>query len=148
MPRALDAIGARLALRAIRFYQRYLSPIKGFSCALRQTTGGASCSAYGYRMIERHGLRLGLALLDARLACCGEANRARRTVPNPLLQHQRGECGPDCDCDLPSARGCFGYVEDVLDILSCCDCGTGKDRRERRHQRQRAREMRKQKKND
>jgi putative component of membrane protein insertase Oxa1/YidC/SpoIIIJ protein YidD len=31
----------RFALCAIRGYQRFLSPYKGFSCALRVATGGA-----------------------------------------------------------------------------------------------------------
>jgi putative component of membrane protein insertase Oxa1/YidC/SpoIIIJ protein YidD len=37
----------RLALAAIRGYQRWISPRKGFRCALRTATGGDSCSAYG-----------------------------------------------------------------------------------------------------
>lgn len=125
MPRAHPSLGARLALRAIRLYQRHLSPIKGFSCPLRLATGGASCSGYGYRMIARHGLRLGLALLDRRLALCGDANRAPQSARNPLLHGQRGECAPDCDCDLPSGRGCIPAFGDVCDVLSCCDCGGG-----------------------
>jgi putative component of membrane protein insertase Oxa1/YidC/SpoIIIJ protein YidD len=40
------------ALAAIRGYQRFLSPLKGFSCALRVFTGDESCSAYGDRVIE------------------------------------------------------------------------------------------------
>ena len=53
-----------LALAAIRFYQRRISPHKGFSCALRVATGGASCSAYGYAVIARFGLARGLGLLQ------------------------------------------------------------------------------------
>jgi len=150
VPRALPSMGARLALRAIRFYQRHLSPIKGFSCPLRAATGGASCSSHGYRMIERHGLRLGLALLDRRLALCGEAGRARQQVRNPLLHAQRGECAPDCDCDLPSGRGCPGALT-ICDVLSGCHCDGGNGRNGERWRRWREkrwleREIRKQKK--
>ncbi|WP_229463759.1 membrane protein insertion efficiency factor YidD [Massilia sp. 9I] len=117
---------SRLALWAIRLYQRHLSPLKGFSCAYRVATGGASCSAYGYRAIERHGLLAGLALLDRRLQRCGEVHRDRiagsAPARNPLLHYQRG----DCDCG-----GC-----DVGDLPGCdCgggDCGRSRDRPGRR----------------
>jgi putative component of membrane protein insertase Oxa1/YidC/SpoIIIJ protein YidD len=62
---------AALALAAIRFYQRHISPHKGFSCALRVATGGASCSAYGYAVIARFGLVRGLGLLQRRLLPMG-----------------------------------------------------------------------------
>ena len=111
---------SRLALAAIRLYQRHLSPIKGFSCALRVRTGGDSCSAYGYRIIERHGLPLGLVLLRRRLRRCGDIHRGARAARNPVLHHQHGDCDIlSCDgCDLPSGRG----------IGSClssdgCSCG-------------------------
>ena len=60
-------LAARWALRAIRAYQRHLSPRKGFCCAHRGATGGDSCSAHGYRVIARCGLRKGLRLLRRRL---------------------------------------------------------------------------------
>jgi putative component of membrane protein insertase Oxa1/YidC/SpoIIIJ protein YidD len=100
---------SRLALWAIRLYQRRLSPIKGYSCAYRVATGGRSCSAYGYRAIARHGLAAGLALLDRRLTRCGELHRARVSssgpARNPLLHYQRGDC--DCGgCDIGDLGGC------------------------------------------
>ena len=42
-----------LALCAIRFYQRHLSPKKGFGCAYRIVYGGCGCSDVGYRLIRR-----------------------------------------------------------------------------------------------
>lgn len=131
MPRASLSLGAHLALWAIRRYQRHLSPHKGFSCALRLATGGMGCSAYGLRAIERHGLALGLALLDRRLARCGRAHRARLAVQaqparrpaiNPMPYRQRGECDPGCDCDLPSGRGCASGASEAMDY---CSCGPG-----------------------
>jgi putative component of membrane protein insertase Oxa1/YidC/SpoIIIJ protein YidD len=90
---------ASFALRAIRGYQRYLSPYKGFSCAYRCATGRDGCSGYGYRVIDRFGLGPGLALLRRRLHRCGETHRSHASTPNPLLHYQRGEC--DLPCDLP-----------------------------------------------
>lgn len=65
----MSGVGRFLALAAIRGYQRWLSPRKGFCCAFRAATGGDSCSRYGCRVIERFGLRCGLGLpCDA--SCC------------------------------------------------------------------------------
>jgi putative component of membrane protein insertase Oxa1/YidC/SpoIIIJ protein YidD len=99
----------RLALLAIRAYQRYLSPYKGFSCALRVATGGDSCSGYGYKAIRRRGLRVGLGLLRRRMALCGHHAVA---VRNPVLHPQRGHC----DLDLLT-----GTVDAAGQCCSGCD---------------------------
>lgn len=102
-----SSLPSRLALWAIRLYQRHLSPVKGFSCAYRLATGGQNCSAYGYRVIGRLGLRAGLALLDRRLLRCGAAHRAMSApaARNPKLHYQRGDC--DCGgCDIGDLDGC------------------------------------------
>ena len=139
-----------MALAAIRGYQRYLSPHKGFSCAYRCATGRDSCSRHGYRVIERFGLWNGLALLRRRLRLCGETYRSRRVhVPHPLLHHQRGDCVPcDCDasclpdlhCDMPSVS--WRDADCVCDACQCIDCGNcadpkqaWRDWKERRRQR-------------
>jgi len=122
-------VAAALALAAIRFYQRRISPHKGFSCALRVATGGASCSAYGYAVIARFGLRRGLGLLQRRLELCGHVHgRARASAPpHPRLKYQRGFCDVPCDvpCDLPchGHGGCIS-ADTALDMAGCvCDAG-------------------------
>lgn len=110
-----------LALHAIRFYQRYLSPRKGFACAYRACTGGASCSELGFRAIRRYGLRGGLRVLDARLERCRLAaslQRRRTTWP-------RAQAG-DCDCDLP----CSSF--DACDFVSCDDASCDRPRSKRK----------------
>jgi putative component of membrane protein insertase Oxa1/YidC/SpoIIIJ protein YidD len=90
-----------LALAAIRGYQRWLSPHKGFCCALR-VTGGASCSAYGYQVIERFGLHRGLGLLGRRLELCGHGSRACACGENLL---DLANCGCDIgDCGRRARR--------------------------------------------
>jgi len=136
-----------LALAAIRGYQRYLSPHKGFSCAYRCATGRDSCSRHGYRVIERFGLWDGLALLRRRLRRCGDVYRSRRVVvPNPVLHHQRGDCVP-CDCDASCLPDLHCGLPDVswrdadclCDVCQCADCSDPKqawrDWKERRRQR-------------
>lgn len=100
-----------LLLAAIWLYRRLLSPYKGFDCATRVATGGESCSAYGRRVIARHGAGKGIGLLRRRLAGCGEVQR-RSAYADTLLRRQRGECDVFDACD----------VCNPLDLVSC-DCG-------------------------
>ena len=116
----------KLALWAIGFYQRVISPRKGFSCAYRLHTGRAGCSALGYRAIARFGLWRGLGVLRKRLKKCGEAYRSHAPRHGPL-HAQAGVC--DCACDLPGdLPSCNGNaVSTGCDVASnCasgCDCG-------------------------
>lgn len=121
---------AQLALRGIHLYRRYLSPAKGFSCAYRVLTGRDSCSAYGCRVIARHGLLAGWRLLRRRLHACGERHRqhlARTGAARRLTARHRaqaGDCACDlpCDlpCDMPSGK-CLNNACETCDLLDCCD---------------------------
>lgn len=121
----------RLALAAIRFYQRHLSPRKGFCCAYRAHTGRASCSTLGYRAIRRFGVFSGLRLLRQRLGKCGIAHR-RYSLRSPAWQGQAGFC--DIPCDLPCDLSCdfdpTGTACDILSNCSPCDCGDWRWRRD------------------
>jgi putative component of membrane protein insertase Oxa1/YidC/SpoIIIJ protein YidD len=116
----------RIVLAAIRFYQRHVSPYKGFSCAYHAHTGHASCSTLGYRAVRRKGVLAGLALIRQRTSLCGAVYRHhhhhRSTYP---LHRQQGFC--DLSCDLPCDAGCelpnLGCNPKACNILSCCDCG-------------------------
>lgn len=137
----------KLALIAIRFYQKRLSPLKGFSCAYRVHTGSASCSAFGHQAIEKHGVLKGLFLLRKRFDKCAHihhanppAKVARPSAPhanNPFLRHQAGyaDCsGADCSgcdapghCDVPAADLMPGCCEvspfHTPDACDAADCG-------------------------
>lgn len=138
-----------LALHAIRFYQRFLSPHKGFCCAYASVTGHASCSALGYRAIRRFGVWRGMGILDRRLVKCGVAYRRHRHRPVAVrhgpLKFQGGflDClscdmpaGCDLPCDLPGDLPCSGpfgcHVPEACGDLAACglDC----DWRRRRSQ--------------
>jgi putative component of membrane protein insertase Oxa1/YidC/SpoIIIJ protein YidD len=134
-----------LALAAIRVYQRWISPHKGFCCALRVHTGGDSCSAYGYLVIARFGLRRGLGLLDRRLELCGHVHRTltpARPAPsarNPWRHKEQGHCDVPCDspgCDLPCHGGHGSTFDNGLcEVIDCCDgwdCGRSNRRRAER----------------
>ncbi|MET3131634.1 putative component of membrane protein insertase Oxa1/YidC/SpoIIIJ protein YidD [Oxalobacteraceae bacterium GrIS 1.11] len=110
----LNHLLKRAALGAIALYRRHLSPLKRFSCAYRIGTGRASCSAHGYRVIERYGVWLGYALLQRRWhACAGQHRRLLRARPMPRPLHpQAGSCDVSCDgCDVGSV--------DCSDIIDC-----------------------------
>jgi putative component of membrane protein insertase Oxa1/YidC/SpoIIIJ protein YidD len=117
-----------LLLAAIRFYQRRISPHKGFCCAYRAHTARASCSSLGLRAVRRYGALAGLAVLNRRLYLCGVAHRRFSSVMRPQRQ-QRGDCDCDlpCDssCDLPGPRSC--PAGECLDFGSC-DWGRGKSK--------------------
>lgn len=102
-----------LVLAAIRFYQRIISPRKGFCCAYAAYTGHASCSALGYRAVRRLGALRGLLALNRRLEKCDVAYRRYRPAP---MHAQAGFV--DCDCD-------------IVDCLPD-DCGKDKKRRNKR----------------
>ncbi|MBD2542477.1 membrane protein insertion efficiency factor YidD [Planktothricoides raciborskii] len=52
----LDRWTRKKLASSIAVYQRYLSPLKGYSCAHRVLYGGESCSQYVKRMILERGL--------------------------------------------------------------------------------------------
>lgn len=115
----------RFALVAIRLYQRFVSPYKGFRCAYSVHTGCASCSSLGYRAVRRYGVIGGISLLRARTYRCGVAHRRYADRCRRPPNSQRGDCDLGCDApgdcgfDLPSGRG----ASRICDFASCCDCG-------------------------
>ena len=113
-----------IALLAIRCYQRYVSPYKGFACAYRVHSGRASCSALGYRAIRRYGLQTGLGILRCRLYRCGIAHQWYRTAPRPL-NRQAGVCDL-VPCHLPLEAAChppsLDCGADFLSQVACSVC--------------------------
>ncbi|NHZ60941.1 membrane protein insertion efficiency factor YidD [Massilia sp. CCM 8694] len=131
-----------LALSAIGFYQRHLSPYKGFCCAYCAYTRNASCSAFGARAIRRYGVWDGMAVLRGRLRKCGLAYRRYRPPPAPPMRPllvrpgQAGDCVPcDCSVDLPSPGDACNACDTVSDCVDAKDCWDWwKDRRKQREE--------------
>lgn len=117
-----------LALWAIRFYQRVISPRKGFRCAYAAYTGNASCSALGYRAIRRHGLAGGITLLNRRLHKCGVAHERYRPAMGALLARQAGFCDLDCGIVDLADLACNGPANCACDLP--CDFGRRRRRNE------------------
>lgn len=125
MPRLRD-----LALLAIRGYQRFLSPYKGFCCAYRSHTGRCSCSTLGFRAVRRYGTLRGLAVLRRRMYLCGVAHRRYAPMPTRPARPPRAQRG-DCACDLPcdfGGGGASGAGDcDAGDVLNGCSNCQGCD---------------------
>lgn len=79
----------------ISFYQRFLSPLKGFSCAYRVYHDSPSCSAYVKQAFLEQDFKVAIAMANQRFDECEQANR--------LLQ-ARNEKVEDTTLDKPIKR--------------------------------------------
>lgn len=131
----------KVVLAGIVFYRRFVSPYKGFSCAHCAYTGGATCSAYGHRVIARYGVFTGLQLLRRRLQRCGDIYRQHiQATGSPSItslhrKTQAGFCDVGCDVGACDAGDVGSGVCDVLDCGSSIgDCGGGEGKRRNKGQ--------------
>ncbi len=72
--RPLDTFTRTTASLLISGYQKYLSPLKGFSCAHRVWHRGESCSQYTKHTIVDRGLVAAIPLVRSRFGECKIAN--------------------------------------------------------------------------
>jgi len=145
----LDTIGLQKVINnfadfAIRDYQRYISPHKGFSCAHSKLYGEASCSTYFRQSLATEGLSKTLELFPDRLTECHKAGVILRSQRfgskkegegknKKISNTEESNCGFDtsgccdfsyCDtnhngsCDGGDCSGCDGGGCDV----GGCDC--------------------------
>lgn len=132
---------------AIKGYQKFISPHKGYGCAHR-VQGGAKtgCSGYALRVLNKHSLIKSMLIMRRRFdRCAWYAQKARAQVQQKaeslrinqyqVAHSQRGECDCDCgDVDCPSfvcisdhpsqSRSFYGCFLDSLDFgwSHCIDC--------------------------
>lgn len=125
------------ALATVHFYQRWVSPRKGFSCAYRLRFDDTSCSQHFVEQLAQGGLRHGLRSLRARMGSCRDANAAlRSSAARPSDSDHRAETGETSssegasttdqandrqDSNACRAAECGDASCDGLDCLSSCD---------------------------
>lgn len=129
----------QFSLLLISGYQKYISPYKGFSCAYRVHANGLSCSAYGKRVISKHGVFMGLLLLNRRFYDCkwhyeqhakSQSSFKYRGLGGKYSR-QRGFVDADCSgCDGLDAGSCDGCHDCNLhdhctagELCNDLDCG-------------------------
>ncbi len=122
-------------LHAIRAYQRWLSPRKGYGCAHRVHRRRASgCSGLGLRAIRRYGAWRGLLVLRQRFKRCAQSaqwlhEQQRRNAGRPWVpQAQRGDCDLGCGdadcgnlpCNICDCSNLAQHDERLRDTLVMC----------------------------
>nr|WP_272901715.1 membrane protein insertion efficiency factor YidD [Methylomicrobium sp. RS1] len=115
-----------LAILLIVFYQKFISPHKGFRCAYAVLHGGDSCSEAVKTIVRDKGPFGGYRDIRARFQACKEANET--LIGSGQRRRGRNDCDecPDCDCDCSEA--CRFKKADACEHSSCdlpdlpCDC--------------------------
>jgi putative component of membrane protein insertase Oxa1/YidC/SpoIIIJ protein YidD len=103
-------VPASVACELIRWYQRYISPRKGFACARRALKGRASCSRFALQALNRCGLGAGVRLIRRRFEKCG---RAKRTLDARTMSFQKR------DSNRSYHQGCTDPVPIDDSALEC-----------------------------
>ena len=102
----------------ITFYQRFISPIKGFKCAHHVLHKQGSCSHSVKQLIMQHGVIAALPMVKARFNECRHAYLYLKMNPIPVnadlpCDFGVGECVPDISGDSSSCD-CFSACDDFL----------------------------------
>lgn len=118
-----------LSIGLIHFYQKFISPHKGFCCAYRKYSGGRSCSHYAVVAVRRFGVSALWLSLPKRLDDC-------KISAIRMEEKKEHGCSKYCDyCEsiemCQSCKDCSGDLScgnscDMPDSLPCpdsCDCG-------------------------
>jgi len=66
----MQGIANNTLVTAIDLYQRFISPHKGYCCAHRVYHGRSSCSAWGKRVLKKHGIFMFYPLMRKRFNSC------------------------------------------------------------------------------
>ena len=110
------------AIAAIRAYQRWLSPHKGFCCAHRVLHGGRSCSQFVKVAIATRPWPEALQLSRQRFAACGQAKRQLRILRSQQKEDElQSERNPQLEENQkalhrrPKNSYCRSFLEDF-----CC----------------------------
>ena len=106
----------------IHFYQRYISPYKGFRCAYAVYNQEDSCSHVIEKIIEVHGVFHGYGLIRQQFKNCNEAYIQLSQERNNKEQKNESKwydyCDPSAACNVHSCWPKKGY--DGPDLP--CDC--------------------------
>lgn len=93
-----------IALGIIAFYQRFLSPYKGYHCAHASLHQGESCSHAVQAIIRDHGVWQGRQLIRQRFAACQDAHGQLKEDARRRKEKAKDKAADCCGngCDLAS----------------------------------------------
>jgi len=103
-----------LSLALVRFYQRRISPMKGYRCAHGAYHGGLSCSCFCAKQIEEHGVLKAVLSMPLRFRACHEA--ARLMTEEKDSKKPKKKDGPDRQTEPHVA--CM--LAEVFSYIVCC----------------------------
>ncbi|MFV8407336.1 membrane protein insertion efficiency factor YidD [Vibrio harveyi] len=109
---------SKLVLALIRFYQRYLSPHKGFRCAHAVYYGTDSCSAAISKIIQRKGVFSSYTSVQDQFTRCRHAHQRLQTEEPSRSRKRRKNKDSSCVKDM----GC-----NSLDCVPSDACSGGND---------------------
>jgi len=131
MLRFLFVLPKYLSIKLIRFYQKFISPRKGFCCAYRKHSGGRSCSSFALVAVRRYGVSAMWRLFPKRLDDCKiaamrlneEEKEKENTHPCEYCEVlDNCSCAKDCDVFDGSSCGNSCHMPDSLPCSDGCDC--------------------------
>lgn len=116
----------KIALALIGFYQKFISPYKGFKCAYGRHLNEKSCSAYGAEVFREQSFFKACRSLAKRLEACEEVCRSygqcRDNRLGGLRRNQIGGCEEDIACYLLLCG--LGESNSISELCGCGYCGT------------------------
>lgn len=132
---------AALALLAIRGYQRWLSPLKGFRCAHAVLHGGPGCSGYVASAIRARGLWGAAGAIRQRFQECraayavlhstesggqGHEEIGRKVNKSLIVKKDSDSPCADAPCSgAPNTRSCIGEGAGHVGCGACSACDLG-----------------------
>jgi putative component of membrane protein insertase Oxa1/YidC/SpoIIIJ protein YidD len=105
-----------ISVSGISFYQKFISPHKGYHCAYAYLHHGVTCSEFGKEAIAKFGVIEGIKLLNERFGECS----ASAAYIKAAHYHNNNDCG----CSQ-AAGGCFANESGGF-IKGCCSATSGK----------------------
>ncbi|WP_193198127.1 membrane protein insertion efficiency factor YidD [Nostoc sp. MG11] len=77
---SFEPLAKTMAINSIATYQKYISPVKGFSCPHRLLHGGDSCSNYVKRMLSEQKLHDAVQSSIQRFQDCAASSKTLTTA--------------------------------------------------------------------
>ncbi|WP_051841957.1 membrane protein insertion efficiency factor YidD [Vibrio nigripulchritudo] len=106
-----------MAILLIKFYQRFISPYKGFRCAHACLHQGDSCSEAVKKIIQEHGVFSSRTRISQRFSACRVANDTLKRERKKKKDKKEN----DQFCDNTSC--CVDALSLKKDCSDCsCDC--------------------------